>query len=341
MGVIKLPYLNVYKDRHGKWRAYYRRAGQRITVPGDIGSAEFIAAYQRIHATFEHDGKSRSGVGTFGHLLETYYAAPEFNQLRDSTKSEYKRHLEPMREKLAHIGLSGITKKVALAWRDSLQDRPTKANGAMAVLKILFNFAIDRDMVETNPVLRVKPLKIESDGWQPWPADKLAKFAKASKGAPRSAFYLALYTGQRRADVLAMRWDAITDGGISVKQEKTNAMVWVPLHPILAAELAKVDRKGLTIVQRKDGRPYTDDGFGSVWNREVHRLGCARLPFHGLRKNATNRMFEAGCTPQQVQAITGHATLEMVEHYGKGANQKKLAKQAMRRLTEGGEEDKA
>lgn len=36
--------------------------------------------------------------------------------------------------------------------------------------------------------------------------------------------------------------------------------------------------------------------------------------------------------PQKVQAITGHETLEMVAHYGKGANQKRLAGQAMGRL---------
>ncbi len=40
-------------------------------------------------------------------------------------------------------------------------------------------------------------------------------------------------------------------------------------------------------------------------------------------------LYEAQCTPQQVQAITGHASLEMVAHYGKGARQKVLATQAM------------
>jgi hypothetical protein len=140
-------------------------------------------------------------------------------------------------------------------------------------------------------------------------------------------------TGQRRGDVLAMRWDAIKDGGIQVRQQKTGATIWVPLHPILATEIAKVEKKGLTIVQRENGGPYTDDGFGSIWNPEQKRVGCAGLPFHGLRKNAAIKLFEAGCTPQQVGAITGHETLAMIQHYGKGSNQKTLAKQAMALLT--------
>jgi integrase len=88
----------------------------------------------------------------------------------------------------------------------------------------------------------------------------------------------------------------------------------------------------LTIVARDNGQPYTDDGFGSIWNRAQHDCGCAGLPFHGLRKNATQALFEAGCTPQQVQAITGHQTLEMVAYYGKGANQALLARQAISKL---------
>jgi len=69
-----------------------------------------------------------------------------------------------------------------------------------------------------------------------------------------------------------------------------------------------------------------------VWEREQKRVGVFGNPFHGLRKNAVSALFEAGCTPQEVMAITGHTTLEMINHYGKGANQKRLAQAAMDKL---------
>jgi len=34
---------------------------------------------------------------------------------------------------------------------------------------------------------------------------------------------------------------------------------------------------------------------------------------HGLRKNATIELLEAGCTPDEVKAITGHETTEIIE----------------------------
>lgn len=246
--------------------------------------------------------------------------------------------------------------RAVTGYRNSLQDRPVTANNAVRYLKMLFNFAVDQELFSSNPVSTVKPIKIDSEGWKPWPELSLERFAKQSTGSPRTAFYLALYTGQRRADVLAMRWDAIKDGGITVKQAKTGKDLWIPLHPALAAELdrarktmqekaeARAKKKrpasvALTIVHRANGQPYTGNGFNTIWQREQNRLMCSGLPFHGLRKNATTALIEAGCSIQQVQAITGHATLEMVAHYGRSADQKRLAKQAMRKLTDGCDQD--
>ena len=62
--------------------------------------------------------------------------------------------------------------------------------------------------------------------------------------------------------------------------------------------------------------------------RPVSTLVRGSIP-RGLRKNATAALYEAGCTPQQVQGVTGHKTLQMVQHYGRGARQERLAKQAM------------
>jgi integrase len=340
MGLIDLLYVHSYRDRHGRLRAYYRRNGLRVPLKGDPGSPEFLAEYQRAHASFEDKGRPQAQAGTFGALVESYYASPEFGQLKPATKEAYRRGIDGLRAIIAGIRLAGVTRKVISEYRKRLADRPATANQAMRAIKTLFNWAIAEEILGANPAENVKALKTNSDGWQPWPAAALERFSRDSIGAPRTAFFLALYTGQRRGDVLRMRWDDIDAGGINVRQGKTGAKLWVPMAPALAEELARTPRKGLTIVQRQDGAPYTDDGFAAVWSREQHRLGCAGLPFHGLRKNATEALYEAGCTPQQVQAITGHKTLAMVQKYGAGANQRRMAKGAMKML-EGGAEERA
>ena len=346
MGRVDLKYLHIFTDRHGKPRAYYRRQGRRFAVEGVPGSPEFLAAYERIHASFT-PAKPAAIEGTFGHLVERYYASHAFSRLRESTRAEYRRHIEPMRTIWADFRLTGFTKRAVVAYRDSLENTPTTANAAYSMLSRLFDFAIERGMIDANPTDKVKPLKIDTEGWLPWTEPQIEKFKRESAGSPRVAFYLAYFTGQRRADVLTARWDSITNGEIRVKQEKTGQELSIRLHPDLAVELAaergrqaesakaRARKKrpvgiGLTIVQRRNGLPYSDDGFGAVWTRERDRVGGGA--FHGLRKNATSNLFEAGCTPQEVQAITGHKSLEMVAHYGKGADQKRLARAAMDKL---------
>ena len=339
MGTIDLPFLHSFRDRHGRWRYYYRRGGKRQRIEGEPNSQEFVACYARIHAQFETGAtQALPAAGTFGHLVASYYAAPEFRQLKASTQTEYRRYIELVREVWGHLAVTKINRAAIKAYRDTMADRPATANAALRAMKTLIGFGVDACLIAENAAKGIKALKTGSDGWAPWPPEALERFATESVGSARIAFFLALYTGQRRADVLAMRWDDITDGGIAVRQAKTGAKLWIPLRPELLAELEELtevrggQREG-TIVQKADGTPYTDDGFGTIWNREQHRLQC-KWPFHGLRKCATQVLFEAGCTPQEVQAITGHATLQMVQHYGQGANQRRLAGRAMRKLTQ-------
>jgi len=68
----------------------------------------------------------------------------------------------------------------------------------------------------------------------------------------------------------------------------------------------------------------------------ARKIEAAALPErcvpHGLRKAAARRLAEAGCSANEIAAITGHATLAEVARYTKAAEQKKLAQRAMQRL---------
>jgi hypothetical protein len=46
MAKLKLKYVNEYIDRTGKLRRYFRKGGRQLgTLPGEVGSDEFMAAY--------------------------------------------------------------------------------------------------------------------------------------------------------------------------------------------------------------------------------------------------------------------------------------------------------
>ena len=62
------------------------------------------------------------------------------------------------------------------------------------------------------------------------------------------------------------------------------------------------------------------------WAKEAGLVGCQ---LHGLRKACCRRLAEAGCSSQEIMAISGHKSLSEVERYTKAANQKLMAERAM------------
>jgi integrase len=331
MGKVELPYVNSYKDRHGKWRHYYRRNGLRVP----LSHTNLAEDYARVHASFTAQPKATGLRGSFGELVQTFYSSGDLKQLKDSTKVEYRRLIDKANAKWRDVPLEGITRKALLAYRDKLAATPVTANNLMRVLSTLLTFGVDRGLIKENPIRDLKKLKVQSEGWRPWTEAEVEVFTTLAEGAPRIAFMLALYTGQRRGDLLKLRWDQIRDGKLTLVQGKTQKPLVLPLHAKLQRELElwKAARKitGTTVVHRENGQPYTDDGFGTIWTREQNRLGV-KAPFHGLRKNATIALIEAGCTVQEAQAITGHATLNMLSHYAQRADQERLAQAAMKKL---------
>ena len=90
---------------------------------------------------------------------------------------------------------------------------------------------------------------------------------------------------------------------------------------------------GGPILTNSRGRAWTRDGFKASWQQELNRpemvaLRERRLVFHGLRKSAVVFLLEAGCTDAETAAITGQSR-DMVEHYAKQVNQKRLAAAAI------------
>ena len=74
---LRLPFVNEFRDRHGKVRRCYRRPGcKAVPLPGLAGSAEFMAAYQaalsRAEAPHKQIGEARTIAGTVQALVAAY-----------------------------------------------------------------------------------------------------------------------------------------------------------------------------------------------------------------------------------------------------------------------------
>lgn len=115
-------------------------------------------------------------------------------------------------------------------------------------------------------------------------------------------------------------------------QSKTSVRLAIPLHPELRSVLEETPRENLTFLTTAWGKPFTAAGFGN-WFRDVcNDAGLKDRSAHGLRKAAARRLAEAGCSPLQIGAITGHKTLKEVSRYTAAADQERMARDAIDKI---------
>jgi integrase len=268
--------------------------------------------------------------------MNDYVLSLAFQRLSENSRKSYIYAMNTIAEHIGDVPIDKVRRSTGIKLQQELKDTPAKANLTMAVFSVLMKYAVDLDLREINPLKGIDTMQVGE--WECWPDHAVDAFKLASTGMVRRAFYLCLYTGQRIGDVLNMKWSDISDGGryINVTQQKTGRHIIVPLHHELTLEMSGWPDIGdhiLFYVNRAgEMMPVSHNIIYSHIRSEQSKLGLTGLTIHGLRKNAAKMMAEAGCTDREIMSITGHTTTEMVGHYTKGAEQKRLAENAMQKL---------
>lgn len=324
---IKVKHVNVIRSK-GRTYYYHRITGARLNPRGDE-TAEQIALNALNQSTTT--GRNDWSPDMLGDLIVRFQDSPEFKELAEKTRKDYRRYMDWLRLNFGDVLIEQIDRAFVLEIRDSFQDTPRTANYYVSVLSRLFSFAIDRGLANTNPASAIKKLRT-GPGHQPWPDNLIQKALERAYPELGRAIRLALYTGQRESDCVTVSWSHYDGEGIEVVQQKTGARLWVAAHRDLRAMLDDMPRTSLVVLTTKTGRPWKADHLRHEITKLVRDCGFEGYSFHGLRKNATKRLAEAGCSEHEIMAITGHTTSQMVQEYSKSARQKQLSTAAVHRL---------
>jgi integrase len=304
-----------------------RNAKRPIRLPDDPRSEEFWAAYRQAM----NEPAPKMNPRSFGALITAYRNSPEYCDLAGSTRRDYERYLGIILTTWGGFEVAGLLPAHVLALRDKHRMTPAAANGLIRTLSTLVSWSVPRGYRTDNPCQHVRKLSI-GEGWSPWPWEMIELVRVKGPAWMWQATALALYSGQRQGDVLEMTWGSIKGGLLEVRQEKTGKTLVIPAHQGLLAVLAEVPRKSVRILTSTRGTPWSNDGFRASWQKALTgplaSIREAKLVFHGLRKSAVVTLLEAGCSDAEVAAITGQSR-QMVEHYARQVNQKKLAASAI------------
>jgi len=151
--------------------------------------------------------------------------------------------------------------------------------------------AVEIGLRSDDPTRDVKRISVNSDGHHSWTEDEITQFeARHPIGSrERLAFALLLYTGQRRGDVIRMGRQHLRDGMLSVRQEKTNAVLDIPVHAALMQAIDAIPREHLTFLTTRRGEPFRPTSFSAWFRKACDVAGLPHCSAHGLRKAAARR----------------------------------------------------
>ncbi len=296
--------------------------------PGDpVLEVAFRQAHERRRAP------SPTNLST---LITLYRGSSDFRRTKPVTRQEYDRYLDKIRMEFGRLALDELQKPATRGsfkeWRDSLADKPRSADFAWMVLVRLLSFAKDRGIISVNIAERGGRLYRSTRRDRTWSDADVAAFEAVAPPHMRLAIQLALWTGQRKGDLLHLSWSDFDGSNLRFTQSKTKARVLVPMGPL--ANVLSSQRGNGAILRNSRGAAWTSDGFNTSWRRCCAKAGIAGLTFHDLRGTAITRMALAACTVPEIAAVTGHslkdveAILDM--HYLGGRAE--LAVSAMRKM---------
>jgi integrase len=328
------PYLLREKTRHGKVVWYFRKEnGPRIRIRGDYGTKEFMAEYQAAlsGAAIAQPVRKKLTTDSLAWLVRSYRDSNAWMSLNAETRRNREHVL--MQLEAIERPYDSITKNDMKLAIEKRADRPNVANHFIKTVRSLFVWAVDADILETNPTEGLKSLPVKTEGYHVWTEDEVAAFENRWPIGTRERLAMAvmLYTGVRRGDAVRIGRQHIKDGVISLKTEKTGTWIYLPVASELAEIIAATNTGNLSLICKADGSPMNKRYFGQ-WFREACVSAGVPGSCHGLRKAGATRLAEAGATIHELNSIFGWVGTDMAAHYTKSADSRRLAASGIAKL---------
>lgn len=289
---------------------------------------------------YRYQRKKRQSRGnrTVAGIIAEWQNSPEWDVLRPNTQDGYVRYIHPLFQAFKTVDFRKLRREHLMSVRNVV----AKKHGHGAAIAFcravgaLYKWAIDQGKTDYSPATKMRN-KLKAGELPAWTNEQAMKAMRDLPEPYRRAVVFAYYTGQRRGDLCSLKWSAYDGSTITVKQQKAKddkRPLQIPVMPALRAELDawKRNARSVTILETARGMPWIPVYLSRTLPLELEKIGMAPLGMHGLRKLMAARLAQAGASPHEIAAITGHETLAMVAHYTKSVNQRTLADVAVLRL---------
>lgn len=323
-------YLGV---ENGK-RKYLRKGGFRT-------QREAQKAMREVLSTIDNGSFVEPNQTTLGDYLAKWLEDKSAN-LKYGTMRKYKWMINyRIVPALGSIPLQSLSPQHVQSFYNSLRigDNPLSPRSILHVHRVLHE-ALDRALkwgfVVKNVASAVETPKVTKPEMKVWTAQESLEFLKVARGNRYYVvFALALETGMRQGEILALRWSDVNLEGSELHVKLTDYLGHVdspktiqgrrtiPLTPFMVQVLRShrvaqaKERLFLghdyqdndLVVAKQDGTSLRSRSLDNHWYKLLKKSGLPVIRFHDLRHTFASLMLAAGVSPKTLVKIIGHATI--------------------------------
>ncbi|MFT7087839.1 MAG: integrase [Rickettsiales bacterium] len=269
---------------------------------------------------------------TFGELFQEFME--RYSKKEKTTWKADEREVNRLCSHWFKRKISSITIQEVRVFHEKIRDQNGlyQANRMLARIGIIYNKGIEWGYKGDNPTKGIKKFKEKSRDRFLQP-DELPKFFQALENEDnkiaRDYIYLSLYTGARKANVLAMRWDEInfTTKEWRIPKTKNGDSLTVPLikEAIEILNEREKQNKNLRLPNLPDQHTFPSLTSKSghleepkkAWGRILKNAGIENLRLHDIRRTLGSYQAISGASLPIIGKSLGHKSSSATQIYSR------------------------
>lgn len=306
--------MSVYKHQ-GKYRFDWEMNGQRITGSGYRTKKEAIAAQA------ESKKNLKSCNTPFKVLCEKALAEIEAN----CSKSHYQecgmifdklKNWESKRQ-ITRLDVEEFINRTA-------EESKAKANKYLRRIKALFNYGVERDLIEFNPAQKIKPRGIDKKKKYIPPLEDVMKVLDLAKKQDRFYLLLVIHTLARIREINNLKWEDIYDEYLILWTRKTKHANLeprsIPLNNVLREVIKELPKTGEYVFMNPRKNAVTKQHTKYDYRDKFLKTLCKKadvqdFTFHCLRHFGASLLASSGAGLSDIQGLLGHSQISTTNLY--------------------------
>ncbi|MBO0795733.1 MAG: site-specific integrase [Ktedonobacteraceae bacterium] len=336
---------SVFQRKNGRWVVQvYIEDGKRKQFY--VGSErEGIQKLRQVQREIEEGTLATGKQQKLGDYLIDWIENVHRDNLRISTYVKYKKLVKYVVADLGHIWLKKLTPQQVRRFYTKLGERLSSktVHEVHGVLRLALANAVRWNLVSRNVCELVKPPRVVKRDVKPLTLHQARALLEQARGHRLEVLLtVAVVTGMRRGELLALRWssidferhylivehtvDFIARYGYVENEPKTAAgkrLIHLPLFLVDMLKQHRIEQLGRRsqcgdawkdhdlVFANLHGGYFSPRYLGDLFNGLLKKAGLVPMHFHDLRHSAATILMGMGVNAKAVQELLGHSDISI------------------------------